>query len=155
MLTFRAESLRIKHQKGLVLHPSRNRFFYLLKCFMSYSLLLTKNARIRNCRLCSSATKIFVQEGPVNDVVLSPTVPPVYFLTVENWYKAPAKILASLCRGRTRHLRPHSGCATAAKCWSRLVASEMASASLLATINDKTFSFLCVNWFNTTYALPA
>jgi len=35
----------------------------------------------------------------VIDVVLSPTVPSVYFLTVENWYKAPVKILARLFRG--------------------------------------------------------
>jgi len=32
----------------------------------------------------SSAAKNFVPEWPVNDVVLSTTVPSVYFLTVEN-----------------------------------------------------------------------
>jgi len=35
----------------------------------------------------------------VTDVVLSSTVPSAYFLTVENWYKAPVKILTSLFRG--------------------------------------------------------
>jgi len=32
----------------------------------------------------SSAVKNFVREGPVNDVVLSPTVTSIYFLTGEN-----------------------------------------------------------------------
>jgi len=32
----------------------------------------------------SSAAKRFVREGPVYDVVFSPTVPSVYFLTIEN-----------------------------------------------------------------------
>ena len=35
----------------------------------------------------------------VTDVVLSLTVPSIYFLTIENWCKAPLKILASLFRG--------------------------------------------------------
>jgi len=39
----------------------------------------------------SSAAKNFVREGPGNDVVLSPTVPSVYCLTVENLYKTPVK----------------------------------------------------------------
>ena len=56
--------------------------------------------------------KNFIREGPVNDVVFSPTVPFVYFLTVENWNKAPVKLLASLFRGRSWSLPPHSGCVT-------------------------------------------
>jgi len=48
----------------------------------------------------------------VTDVVLSPTVTSVYFLTTENWYKVPAKIWAILFRGRPWPLRIHSGCAT-------------------------------------------
>jgi len=46
----------------------------------------------------SNAVKNFVREGPVKDVVVSPTVPFVYVLTVENRYKAPVKILSSLFR---------------------------------------------------------
>jgi len=48
----------------------------------------------------------------VTDVVLSPTVTSVYFLTAENLYKVPAKIWAILFRGRPWSLRSHSGCAT-------------------------------------------
>jgi len=55
---------------------------------------------------------------PVTDVVLSPTVPSVYILTVEKYYKAPVKILASLFRRGAmassasfwlRHLSPALG----------------------------------------------
>ena len=48
---------------------------------------------------CSSAATNFVREGPVNDVVWSPTIPSFCFLTVENWYTAPVKVFASLFRG--------------------------------------------------------
>jgi len=48
----------------------------------------------------------------VTDVVLSPTVTSVYFLTAENWYKVPAKIWEILFRWRPWPLRSHSGCAT-------------------------------------------
>jgi len=34
------------------------------------------------------------------------------FLAVENWHKAPVKILAGLFRGGPWPLRPQSGCAT-------------------------------------------
>jgi len=37
--------------------------------------------------------KVQSMTSSVTAVVLSPTVPSVYFLTVENWYKAPLKIL--------------------------------------------------------------
>jgi len=43
---------------------------------------------------------------------LSQTVSFFYFLTAENWYKARAKIWASLFRGRPWPLRYHSGCTT-------------------------------------------
>jgi len=46
----------------------------------------------------SSTAENFVRGGAVNDV-LSLTVPSVYFLTVENWYKAPVKVWTSLSRG--------------------------------------------------------
>ena len=46
------------------------------------------------------------------DVVLSPTVTSVYFVTAENWYKVPAKIWAILFRRWPRPLRSHSGCVT-------------------------------------------
>ena len=48
-------------------------------------------------RDASSATKNFIQGGgswwrqSVNNVVSSSTVPALYFLTVENWYKAPVR----------------------------------------------------------------
>ena len=48
-----------------------------------------------------------------SDVVFSPTVLSVYFLTVENWCKAWVKTLASFFRGKPRPLQPHSCCAAA------------------------------------------
>jgi len=48
-----------------------------------------------------------------NDVVFSPTVLSVYFLTVESWCKAWVKTLARFFRGEPRPLQPHSCCATA------------------------------------------
>ena len=47
----------------------------------------------------SSAARNFVREGAVIDVVLSLIVSSVYFLEVENWYKAPVRIFSSLFRG--------------------------------------------------------
>jgi len=48
----------------------------------------------------------------VTDVVLSPSVTSLYFLTAENWYKVPAKFWTILFGGRPWPLRSHSGCAT-------------------------------------------
>jgi len=46
-----------------------------------------------------------------------PIVPSVYFRTIENWYKAPVKILSSLFRKRAWPLRTLSGCTTARCFW--------------------------------------
>ena len=48
----------------------------------------------------------------VTDIVLSTTVPSIYFPTVKNWCKTPVKISASLFREEPWPLRPNSGCAT-------------------------------------------
>jgi len=55
----------------------------------------------------------------VTDVVSSLTVPSVYFLTVDNLYKAPAKFLGSLFRDGPWTLRPHPGFATNHRSWFR------------------------------------
>ena len=51
----------------------------------------------------------------VTDVVFSPTVHSVYFLTVENRYKAPVNILASSFQEGQWTLRPHFGRAAGSK----------------------------------------
>jgi len=66
----------------------------------------------------SSAVNNFIRDGAVNDasvtdVVLSPTVTSVYFLTAENLYKVGYQQRSEqFCLGGTWPLRSHSGCAT-------------------------------------------
>ena len=62
----------------------------------------------------SDTARNFVQGG---SITVRPIVPSVSFRTIENWHKAPVKILSSLFRKGQWPLRRHSGFATARCSW--------------------------------------
>ena len=89
----------------------------------------------------------------VTDVVVSATFPSVYFLTVENWYKAPAKILASFFRGGAWPPRPHSGFATGWQLDEKAAQCKLRFRGTARSMNKKKCMFNKTFHFNKTGAL--